>query len=193
MRHRTAVRHSSSIAGGGGGESRRIGNVKRKNAIEGATMSIMIQHHEDVRFSAHYGGHQVTSDLPESHGGQDRGMSPPQLFIAALGACAGVYVADYCESEGIPFQSMRLELDWNYKERPRRIAGVRVCIELPSGALTPDHEWGIQDSVQRCLLHNTLAHQQDFTVEVVSADNATAFSGGTRGSCSTGVCCRARV
>jgi len=53
-------------------------------------MSITIQHHEDVRFSAHFGRHQVSIDLPESHGGQDSGMTPPHLFVAALGACAGV-------------------------------------------------------------------------------------------------------
>ena len=35
-------------------------------------MSIIIQHHEDARFSAHHGDHQVTIDLPESHGGEPR-------------------------------------------------------------------------------------------------------------------------
>jgi uncharacterized OsmC-like protein len=94
-------------------------------------MSITIQHHEDVRFSAHVGRHQVSIDLPESHGGQDSGMAPPQLFVAALGACAGVYAADHCDSQGIGYQGMRIELDWEIRDRPRRIGGVRVRIELP--------------------------------------------------------------
>ena len=35
-------------------------------------MSIVIQHHEDVRFSAQHGDHRATIDLPESHGGEPR-------------------------------------------------------------------------------------------------------------------------
>ena len=133
-------------------------------------MSITIQHHEDVRFSAHHGDHEVIIDLPESHGGGNRGMSPPQLFIAALGACVGVYVADYCDSHAIFYKGMRLILDWKYKEKPQRIGSVRVRLELPSGPLTDEHQQGIQDSVQQCLLHNTLARKLLFDVEVVPAE-----------------------
>ena len=157
-------------------------------------MSIMIQHHEDVRFSARCGSHHVTIDLPESHGGQDRGMTPPQLFITALGACAGVYVADYCDSQAISYQGMRLELDWNYMDRPRRIAGVRVRLELPSGPLTPDQEQGVRDSVQQCLLHNTLAHKPDFAVEFVSTGaGSEAHRVGAAARCDSGACCRAEA
>jgi len=154
-------------------------------------MSITIQHHEDVRFSAHFGGHQVTIDLPESHGGQDRGMSPPQLFIAALGACAGVYVADYCDSRAISYQGMRLDLDWSYKDRPRRIAGVKLRLELPTGPLAPEHAQGIQDSVQQCLLHNTLAHRPEIDVEITSIESGgESRRGGATPGCQSGVCCR---
>ena len=133
-------------------------------------MNITIQHHEDVRFSAHHGDHQVTIDLPESHGGNGRGMSPPQLFVASLGACVGVYVADYCDSHAIPYQGMRLHLEWKYKEKPRRIGCVRVRLELPSGPLSAEHQQGIHDSAQQCLLHNTLVQKPAFDVEVMSTD-----------------------
>lgn len=130
-------------------------------------MSIVIQHHDEVRFSAHDGNHSVTIDLPESHGGNNSGMSPPQLFVAALGACVGVYVADYCDRYAISYQGMRLSLDWKYREKPRRIGSVSVRLELPTGSLSAEDEQGIQDSVQQCLLHNTLAQKPEFTVEIV--------------------------
>lgn len=143
-------------------------------------MGIIIQHHEDVRFSARHGDHRVTIDLPESHGGSDSGMSPPQLFVAALGACVGVYVADYCDSHAIPYQGMQLHLDWKFRDRPRRISHVRVRVELPSGPLPAEHEQGIQDSVQNCMLHNTLAQKPEFAVEV-----APAVAGVSRPACAT--------
>jgi uncharacterized OsmC-like protein len=105
-------------------------------------MSIVIQHHQDVRFSIHHGDHQVTVDLPENHGGSDRGMSPPQLFVAALGACIGVYIADYCDSQAIPYQGLQLHLDWKLRDRPRRTSHVRVRVELPSSPLAAEHEQG---------------------------------------------------
>jgi ribosomal protein S12 methylthiotransferase accessory factor len=152
-------------------------------------MSIMIQHHEDVRFSAHFGRHQVPIDLPESHGGQDSGMAPPQLFIAALGACAGVYTADHCDSQGIGYQGMHIELDWAIEDRPRRIGSVRVRIRLPDAALAPAQRAGIQASVQDCLLRNTLAHPPRFEVEVTGREETAAIETGSP-RCDTGVCCR---
>jgi hypothetical protein len=133
-------------------------------------MSITIQHHEDVRFSAHFGRHQVSIDLPESHGGQDSGMTPPHLFVAALGACAGVYAADHCDSQGIGYQGMR--------------------IELPEGGLTQAQIDGIRASVSDCLLHNTLAHPPQFDVEVTARDPALPTHLPAAAGCETGACCR---
>jgi len=138
-------------------------------------MSIVIQHQEDVLFNAQNGEHQVTIDLPESHGGSNRGMTPPQLFISALGACVGVYVADYCDNHAISYQGMRLHLDWKYREKPRRIGSVRVRIELPSGELAEDHNQGIQHTIEHCLLHNTLAMQPEFLVDIVTTPECAAY------------------
>lgn len=52
----------------------------------------------------------MTIDLPKSLGGQGRGMAPPHLCIAALGGCAGVCVADFCDSQGIDYRGMRLNV-----------------------------------------------------------------------------------
>lgn len=155
-------------------------------------MNIVIRHHEDVRFSAECGGHAVTIDLPQSHGGGDGGMTPPQLFIAALGDCAGVYMADYCDSQGIAYQGMRLTLDWDYVDRPRRISGVRLRLELPSGPLSPEQQQGIRASVQQCLLHNTLAYKPALAVEIVSTGaGGEAHRVGATARCESGACCRA--
>jgi putative redox protein len=155
-------------------------------------MNLTIEHQEEVRFNACFGEHQVTIDLPESHGGQGRGMAPPQLFIAALGGCAGVYVADYCDSQGIDYQGMRLSIDWDYENRPRRISSVRVRIELPGGDLPAAQVQGMLDAVHGCTLHNTLAHQPRFDIEVCSATDAMAgvARAAPADACEDGACCR---
>lgn len=150
-------------------------------------MSITIEHHEDVRFTAHAGPHCVTIDLPVSHGGSDGGMTPPQLFVAALGACAGVYTADYCDSQGIDCRGMRIHLDWEVHDRPRRIGAVRVRIEVPDTALSSSQVNGIRRSVGECLLHNTLAHPPRFEVEVSAAPKPAPVAAVL---CESGACCR---
>lgn len=150
-------------------------------------MSITIEHHEDVRFTARAGQHHVTIDLPVSHGGSDGGMTPPQLFISALGACAGIYTADYCDSQGIDYRGMRIHLDWDVHDRPRRIGSVRVRIEMPDAALTQAQVDGIRRSVDDCLLHNTLAQHPHFDVEVAAAPDLAPAAAVV---CESGACCR---
>jgi uncharacterized OsmC-like protein len=150
---------------------------------------ITIHHHEDVRFTAHVGRHEVAIDLPHSHGGQDSGMAPPQLFVAALGACAGVYAADYCDSQGLDYRGMRLDVDWDVRERPRRIGHVRVRVELPHDALSPAQLEGLRASVVDCLLHNTLVHPPQLDVDVVPPASAGIASAAAF-ACDSGACCR---
>jgi uncharacterized OsmC-like protein len=113
-------------------------------------MGITIEHQKEVRFRARFGEHQVTIDLPESHGGQGRGMAPPQRFIAALGGCAGVYVADFCDSQGLDYQGLRLNVDWDYEDRPRRIS--RACAHRTARA-QPDGRAGARHTRSRADLH----------------------------------------
>jgi uncharacterized OsmC-like protein len=153
-------------------------------------MTITIEHHEDVRFTAHAGHHSVTVDLPESHGGSDGGMTPPQLFVSALGACAGVYAADYCDSQGIGYRGMRITLDWEVKDRPRRIGNVLVRIEMPGAGLSAAQVEGIRRSVRDCLLHNTLAHRPEFHVEVATAAPGLLAPPALLVGCDSGACCR---
>jgi len=51
-------------------------------------MKVDVQHMGDVQFSVATRGHVIYSDQPEDNGGYDEGMTPPEMFLGALGACA---------------------------------------------------------------------------------------------------------
>ena len=91
-------------------------------------MQLTITHEEELRFAAHSGEHRLVIDLPEPLGGTGRGMTPPQLFVASLGACLGVYIVDYCETIGVPSQGLRVQMHWEQSERPKRIGRIRAEI-----------------------------------------------------------------
>src|SRR5438132_632975 len=52
-------------------------------------MEVRVRHVEGLQFEATARGHTVRCDQPQEMGGEDHGMTPPELFLAALGACAG--------------------------------------------------------------------------------------------------------
>ena len=60
------------------------------------------------RVEAQLGRHRVVTDQPRGNGGEDTAPSPFQLFLAALGTCAGVFVQGFCAKRGIPYEAIQL-------------------------------------------------------------------------------------
>ena len=56
-------------------------------------MQVKIEQIEGVRFVIKARSHTVVCDQPKENSGQDEGMTPPELLLASLGACAGYYAA----------------------------------------------------------------------------------------------------
>jgi putative redox protein len=82
---------------------------------------------------ARFRGHTVRTDQPEKAGGHDTGPSPFDLFLASLGTCTGYYAAQYCELKGIDPRQLSVRLTTVRDEERKRLAKVRVEIELPPG------------------------------------------------------------
>ena len=50
---------------------------------------------ESLRHDVEIGGHRVTADEPEDHGGTDAGPSPEELLAASLASCTAVTIEMY--------------------------------------------------------------------------------------------------
>jgi len=137
-------------------------------------MQLTIHHEEELRFAAHCDDHRLVIDLPEPLGGTGRGMTPPQLFVASLGACLGVYVVDYCETVGVPSQGVKVHMRWEQSDRPKRIGRIRAQIDIPHAGISPARRTAIQRVAEQCLLHNTLKEMPVFDIAVTTADEAMA-------------------
>lgn len=132
-------------------------------------MELTIHHEEELRFAAHSGDHRLTIDLPEPLGGTGRGMTPPQLFVASLGACIGVYVVDYCETVGVSSQGLKVNMRWETADRPKRIGRIQADVTLPAGEVEPQRLAAIRRVAEQCLLHNTLKLTPEFDVSITTA------------------------
>ncbi len=116
------------------------------------------------RFECDVRGHTLVVDQPLESGGADAGPTPPELLVAALGTCVGVYALFYCEKHGIASEGLTVHTDWEKATAPARISRITVTIELPAG-IHGEHYPAFMRTVEQCLVHNTLHQAPEVTIE----------------------------
>jgi uncharacterized OsmC-like protein len=119
-------------------------------------MEVEILHKGEVRFEAIARGHRVICDQPQSNGGADSGMSPPEFLMVSLGTCAGFYAVQYLKTRSLSGDGLRIRVMAEKAAQPARLARFRIEVTAPN--LDSQHQAGILRAVKACLIHNTLLH-----------------------------------
>lgn len=99
------------------------------------------------------GAHTLLADETVAHGGTDRGPSPHELLLAALGACTSMTVSMYARRKQWPLEDVRVEL-----RHGRDDAGERIerDIELV-GALDVEQRARLLEIANKCPVHRSLS------------------------------------
>lgn len=118
-------------------------------------MEVTVHHLGAVQFEIKARQHTVISDQPVEGHGFDEGMTPPELFLASLGACAAYYAADFLRQKNLATEGTRVKVIADKVMNPPRIDNIRVEVELPL-ALEERNREGVERAVHRCIIHNTL-------------------------------------
>jgi uncharacterized OsmC-like protein len=126
-------------------------------------MEVFVQYLSGVQFEAIARGHGLITDQPLDKGGQDAGMTPPELLLASLGTCAGHYAAEYLRARGLPAEGLQVRVTAEKAAVPTRLDKFRVQVEVPN-LEDPRHQEGVLRSVKRCLIHNTM--EASLSVEI---------------------------
>ncbi|HET8890189.1 MAG TPA: OsmC family protein [Candidatus Angelobacter sp.] len=134
-------------------------------------MDISVEHLGDVQFEIKAGQHTIYSDQPVENGGHDEGMTPPDLLLASLGSCAGYYAAMYLRKHKLAIEGTLVRVHADKLKNPPRMDNFRVDIDVPVG-LSETHKAGVEEAVHHCLIHNTLLHPPQISVEIKSAELA---------------------
>ena len=112
--------------------------------------------------------HHIISDQPVENGGDDEGMTPPELLLASLGSCAAYYAVDYLSRNQLQMSGTRVKVTAEKVKAPFRLDHFKVEVDVP-GDLNGEQLKGVEDAVHRCLIHNTLLHPPEIQVEIVQA------------------------
>jgi putative redox protein len=114
------------------------------------------------RVDAQIGAHIVHTDQPVSNGGADSAPSPFQVFLASIGACAGIFVQGFCAARRLPTGGIHIV------ERPRFtddgvLSAVELELQLPPG-FPERYREALVRVVEQCSVKKAIAAQPTFTV-----------------------------
>jgi putative redox protein len=118
-------------------------------------MQVHVTQSGSARFAIHARTHTIVSDQPVDNGGDDTGMTPPELLLASLGSCAAYYALQYLKTRGLAHSGVEVSVSAEKLKQPARLGNFHVDVISPV-PLTPDQEQGLLRSVHQCLVHNTL-------------------------------------
>lgn len=125
---------------------------------------ITVTREDELKFNIRVRGHDVTSDLAEKDGGQDRGPSPAELVAGSLGTCIAMTVQGYCQRHGYDGDA-GVSLTMELADNPKRIGRLVVDLELPKG-VPEDKKEAIKRVAERCPIHETLKSAPSVDIDV---------------------------
>ncbi|MBI5779820.1 MAG: OsmC family protein [Planctomycetes bacterium] len=129
-------------------------------------MEMNIAYTGGMRFDARARNHTIVVDQPKDGGGQDAGPTPPELFVASLGSCVGVYALWFCQKRKIPYEGMKINVNWSKAATPpARVDRIEIKIILPQGCPT-EHKAHFIASVEKCLVHNSITQAPEIKITV---------------------------
>jgi uncharacterized OsmC-like protein len=99
-------------------------------------------------------GHRVICDQPLDNGGDDAGMTPPELLLASLATCAGYYAMEYLKARGLSGEGLEVHVRAEKAKQPARLGSFAIDVMAPG--LEERHEAPMLRAVKSCLIHNTL-------------------------------------
>ena len=136
-------------------------------------MEITVEHLGAVQFEIRARQHTIVCDQPEASGGFDEGMTPPELMLASLGSCANYYAAQYLRKQGLASEGTRVRVTAGKTTGPARLDNFHIDISLPV-LVGAEHRTGVEEAVERCLIHNTLLHPPKISIDIEDGTLATA-------------------
>ena len=135
-------------------------------------MEVKVTHLDHLKFAIHSRSHSIVCDQPTGNGGEDSGMTPPELMLASLGSCAAFYAVQYLKARSLADAGVEVSITAEKLKQPARLGDFLIQVTCPV-ALTEEHTEGLLRSVHHCLIHQTLLSPPTVKIELAIAQPAT--------------------
>ena len=123
------------------------------------------------------GPHQIVADEPQSAGGNDLGLTPYDLLLAALGACTSMTLRMYAKRKGLEVDKIQVKLEHSRieaadcepcEDQPNKVDQIRRWIRI-DGDITEAQRQRMLEIADMCPVHRTLQNQKRITSELLES------------------------
>lgn len=128
-------------------------------------IEVNVKHEGAVKFAIEARGHRVLCDQPRENGGADEGMTPPEFFLASIASCAAFYAVAYLKKKQLERPGVSVRVTAEKAGPPAHLDRFRIEVDVP-GSLSDEDRAGVEQSVHRCLIHQTLLRVPAIDIEI---------------------------
>ena len=128
-------------------------------------MEVKVTHLDQVRFAIQARSHTIICDQPQDNGGEDAGMTPPELLLASLASCGAFYAMQYLKARNLAQTGVEVKVTAEKLKPPARLGNFKILVSCPV-PLTEEQTEGMMRSVHHCLVHNTLLNPPEIKIEL---------------------------
>jgi len=115
------------------------------------------------------GRHVIRTDQPVESGGEDSAPSPFNLFAAAIGTCAGIYVVGFCQKRELPTDGIRIRQRNHFHPESGVLSKVELDIEVPP-TFPEKYREALVRVADQCAVKKAIQAQPVFEVRTVTAN-----------------------
>lgn len=125
-----------------------------------------------MKFAIQSRSHSILCGQPAENGGEDSGMTPPELLLASLGSCAAFYALQYLKTSNLAETGVEVTVTAEKLKQPARLGNFCVHVVSPI-SLSEEQTEGLMRSVHHCLVHNTLLAPPEIKIELATAESVS--------------------
>jgi len=133
-------------------------------------MKLELKYTGGRRIETEVRGLEIAFDNREKFGGTNTAAEPPEVFAASVAACMGMYALGILERQKLSTDGLRIEVDYEMGENPKRIASMKFTFYLPQ-AIPGKRRKQFIATVNKCPLTGTLEVLPEMTVELVEPES----------------------
>ena len=95
------------------------------------------------------------------------GMTPPDVLLASVVSCLGVYIRKYLEGAKINTGAFAITAEADFSEAPPyRFQEIKVMIDLKNISLDEKRKQALLVFIKNCPVHNTLKANPEVNIQI---------------------------
>ena len=124
-------------------------------------------YHVDITNDGDYSFKVKSKDYEFLVDTKGKGITPPDVLLASLGTCVGVYVRKYAEGAKLLLAEFSVSVDADSsKETPVCFRKINVNVDLKGMQLDDRRIKSMHEFIKNCPVHNTIKNNPEVEIKI---------------------------